>query len=98
MPVHAESFVRDLLPVEPIPLDIDFLNENEYELSNGVRAAFDLRDQIEVVSIPQMGVFLDYEPAFSVTAPSALVSWLEPLLLQLNYRIQVATMALQSRR
>jgi hypothetical protein len=34
---------------------------------------------------------------FSLTGPSALVSWLEPLLLQLNFRIQVATQALADR-
>jgi nicotinic acid phosphoribosyltransferase len=28
-----------------------------------------------------------------ITGPSAIVSWLEPLLLQLNYRIQIATLA-----
>ena len=93
LPVHAESFVRDLFPGEPRPCDLDFLDENKYGLSGGTLEALRLRSQVEVVSIPQMGVFQDYEPAFSVTAPSALVSWLEPLLLQLNYRIQVATMA-----
>ena len=95
LPVHAESFVRGLLPDNPSLSDLDFLDKNEYGLSAGVRAAFELRDHIEVVSIPQMGVFQDYEPAFSVTGASALGSWLEPLQLQLNYRIQVATMALE---
>jgi len=32
-----------------------------------------------------------------VTGPSALVSWLEPLVLQLSYQISVATAALLDR-
>jgi nicotinate phosphoribosyltransferase len=38
-------------------------------------------------------VFYDLEPVFTITGPSSLVSWLEPLLLMLHYRIQVASRA-----
>ncbi len=49
-------------------------------------------------ALPKGARFYPREPVFSVTGPSALVSWLEPLLLQLNFRIQVATQALADRR
>jgi hypothetical protein len=45
-------------------------------------------------ALPKLAVFSDREPVFSVTGPSALVSWLEPVLLMWSYRIQVATLAL----
>jgi nicotinic acid phosphoribosyltransferase len=44
-------------------------------------------------ALPAGAVFYPSEPVFSLTGPSAIVSWLEPLLLQLHYRIQVATLA-----
>jgi len=37
--------------------------------------------------------FYDRDPVFTITGPSFLVSWLEPRVLQMNYAIQVATMA-----
>src|SRR4030095_12224106 len=42
---------------------------------------------------PGGGCFAAREPVFTVTGPSALVSWLEPLVLMLHYRIQVASRA-----
>ena len=44
-------------------------------------------------ALPKLSVFNEREPIVSVTGPSALVSWLEPLVLQWSYRIQVATTA-----
>lgn len=37
--------------------------------------------------------FYDREPVIIVRGPSACVSWLEPQVLQINYRIQIATLA-----
>lgn len=46
------------------------------------------------VQAPPVGSWLcDRDPMFVVSGPSFAVSWLEPLVLQLNYAIQVATLA-----
>ena len=51
-------------------------------------------ETVEVRALPAGSWFLDREPAFTVTGPSALVSWLEPQILMLHWRIQMATRAL----
>jgi len=42
---------------------------------------------------PKGAWVLPREPLATITGPSALVSWLEPLVLQAHYRIQLATLA-----
>lgn len=85
--------------------DWEFLASNDYEMGSAFRAAMtkvttpgEARShgaaQLEVSALPKFAVFTEREPIFSVTGPSALVSWLEPLALQWSYRIQVATLAL----
>lgn len=68
---------------------LEWLSTHGYPLSSGTLAAF--RGPIRVSSIPKGSWFYEREPVFSVTGPSALVSWLEPQILQLHYRIQAAT-------
>ena len=63
-------------------------------MGGAFRKAITLRDQVKVSAIPKGAWFYNREPAFSVRGPSAPGSWLEPLALQLNYRIQIATAAL----
>ena len=48
-------------------------------------------------ALPKGARFYPREPVFTLTGSSALVSWLEPLLLQLNFRIQVASVGLTDR-
>jgi len=98
LPVDVPSFIHSLLPtfaVDRLPSnkDYEFLHGNEYEVGPGYRAAMLRTDKIVVRALPKGSIFYDREPVFSVTGPSALVSWLEPLVLQLHYRIQVATWA-----
>lgn len=95
LPVDVESFVRDRLPKPFGPEERSFLEENQYEAGPGVRAALAEHHRVVVHALPKHSWFFPGEPVFSVSGPSALVSWLEPLLLQLNYRIQVATLALR---
>ncbi|RYZ37516.1 MAG: nicotinate phosphoribosyltransferase [Myxococcaceae bacterium] len=94
MPLDLEAYVRRLLPV-PRPEDYAFLAQHDYEMGVGFKAAILRTDRFTVRAVPRGAVFLPREPILTLTGPSALVSWLEPLLLQLNYRIQVATQALQ---
>lgn len=91
VPFDVEREVKAMLP-EVTAADFEFLRGNEYELGSGTRAALSRRD-VEIHALPKGAVFFGREPVFSVTGPSALVSWLEPLALMLSYRIQVATLA-----
>lgn len=92
-PVDIPAFIRNLLP-KVAEEDYNFLDRYEYEMGIGFKAAIKQLDKLVIHAIPQGSIFYDREPVFSVTGPSAIVSWLEPLVLQLNYRIQVATLAI----
>jgi nicotinate phosphoribosyltransferase len=96
VPLDLESHVRALLP-EPTESDYAYLARNSYEMGAGFKAAILREDKLVVRALPKGARFYSREPVFSVTGTSALVSWLEPLLLQLNFRIQVATQALADR-
>jgi nicotinate phosphoribosyltransferase len=96
MPLDVAAFVRSLLP-EPRPEDYEFLARHDYEMGVGFKAAMLRRDRLAIHSIPRGALFYPKEPVLSLTGPSAMVSWLEPLLIQLNFRIQVATQALADR-
>lgn len=95
LPIDVEAFIRANLPFPQVAAEhIDYLNKNNYQLGGASREAFSLRDQIKINALPKGSWFYEREPVFTVTGPSALVSWLEPLVLQLNFRIQIATAAL----
>lgn len=92
LPVDVAATVRAALPVASDDAWA-FLDSHGYRLGGAYRAAIAQTDRIAVDGLPRGAWFWDREPVFSVTGPSALVSWLEPLVLQLHYRIQVATAA-----
>ncbi|MEW6434415.1 MAG: nicotinate phosphoribosyltransferase [Myxococcota bacterium] len=95
LPFDVAAELAKVLPAAEAG-DWAYLAEHEYEMGSGYREA--LREparKVTVRALPRFSVFSDREPVFSVTGPSALVSWLEPLLLQWSYRIQVATVALR---
>ncbi len=96
LPVDVPAFVRALLP-EPTEGDYAYLSRSGYEMGAGFKAAIQRQERLVVRALPRGARFYAREPVFSVTGPSAMVSWLEPLLLQLNFRIQVATQALSDR-
>lgn len=96
MPLDLAAYVKALLP-DPKPEDYEFLARYDYEMGVGFKAAILRKEKLTVRAIPRGALFYPREPILTVTGPSALVSWLEPLLLQLNYRIQVATQALADR-
>ena len=92
LPFDAAAEVARLLPMAD---DAAFsqLERAGHAPSAGTRAALSQRERVRVTAIPRGSWFLPGEPAFSVTGPSALVSWLEPQLVMLAYRIQLATLA-----
>jgi nicotinate phosphoribosyltransferase len=94
MPIDVEDYIRKLLPT-PTAEDYHYLDTHGYEPGAVFKKAMTLAEEVRVDCIPANSWFYSREPAFCVTGPSALVSWLEPLILQLNYQIQVATLALQ---
>jgi nicotinate phosphoribosyltransferase len=94
LPFDVEQLIRSMLPGpldEADPEDARFLDAHGYQMGGAYWAA--MAGDITVQSLPKGSWFFDREPVFTVTGPSALVSWLEPLALQLHYRIQVATLA-----
>jgi len=84
--------VRSLLP-RSTDDDYRYLAEHSYEMGPGFKAAIVQTDALEIRALPRGAVFYDREPVFTVTGPSAVVSWLEPSILMLHYRIQVASRA-----
>jgi nicotinate phosphoribosyltransferase len=92
VPLDLEPLVRSLLPASTAE-DYAYLASHEYEMGAGFKAAIGGTSEVTVSALPRGSVFLPREPVLSVSGPSAIVSWLEPLLLQLNYRIQIATLA-----
>ncbi|MBS2029439.1 MAG: nicotinate phosphoribosyltransferase [Deltaproteobacteria bacterium] len=92
MPLDVAAHVRTLLPAAT-EADYDYLAAHGYPMGAGFRGAIGKTELIRVDAIPAGAIFYPGEPAFSVTGPSALVSWLEPLVLQLHFRIQLASVA-----
>ncbi|WP_394826055.1 nicotinate phosphoribosyltransferase [Pendulispora albinea] len=93
LPFDVETELQKLMPM-PTDDDYAYLAAHEYEMGAGFKAAVLFRNQVVVRALPKGTWFLPREPVFSVTGPSALVSWLEPLALHLHYRIQLASLAL----
>ena len=95
LPIDVKAHVKGLLPV-PIEQDWAYLRANEYAMGEGYAHAIQKeRDKFRVDALPKGSTFFSGEPVFSVSGVSALGSWLEPIALQINYRIQVATLALR---
>ncbi len=90
MPIDIKSFIKSILPPHD-EFSYKYLRDHSYEVGAGYRKAMTLQDQLKINSVPKGSWFYNREPAFSVTGSSALDSWLEPLALQLQFRIQIAT-------
>ena len=97
MPFDMKDVIEQLRPslTSDIVSDRQFISEAGYPVGRAYLDA--LWGELEVTAIPQGTWFFDEEPAFTVTGPSALVSWLEPLVLRLNYPIQVATAVMRAK-
>jgi len=95
LPVDVSTFIAKRLPFMETG-DAAFLDSNEYSLGIGARTALSNHSALKINALPKFSVFYPGEPVFSLTGPSALVSWFEPLALQLNFLIQVATLAVSN--
>jgi nicotinate phosphoribosyltransferase len=103
VPFDAGALIQSMLPPaiegEDAARDADYayLAAHSYGMGEAFKAALGPRWRGELVvrAVPRGAVVLPREPVVTVTGSSALVSWLEPLLLQAHYRLQVATLALR---
>jgi nicotinic acid phosphoribosyltransferase len=92
LPFDPVEMVKKLLPDMSQKLEArGFLDFHDYQMGGGFWKA--MLGEVKIKGMPKGSWFFDREPVFTVTGPSAIVSWLEPLVLQLHYRIQVATIA-----
>jgi nicotinic acid phosphoribosyltransferase len=98
VPLDIKAFIESGLPQAGAQMDEDFayLDTHGYSLSAGSRSAARSADKVSVTALPKGSWFYEREPIFSVTGPSLLASALEPMVLQVNRRIQVATCALRT--
>ncbi len=92
LPFDARAEVARALP-KVDAAELRWLAENGYECGPGLKAALAMHGAVSVHALPPGAVFYPREPILSVTGPSALVSWLEPLVLTWNWRVQVASVA-----
>jgi len=77
--------------LRPTPEDLTFARTHGYGLSEAMEAALSQGASLEIEAVPEGSWVYEREPILTVTGPSFLVSWLEPMLLWLNYPIQLAT-------
>ena len=77
--------------LRPTPEDLAFARTHGYGLSDAMEAALSQGPSLEIEAVPEGSWVYEREPILTVTGPSFLVSWLEPMLLWLNYPIQLAT-------
>ena len=91
LPFDATELIQDLLPGPLTEDEDDWLCGRGHHMGGAWRQA--IQGSVRVEALPRGSWFFDREPAFSITGPSSLVSWLEPLVVQLNYRIQLSSLA-----
>ena len=91
IPFDMEAEIRSLLPVVPQVLDGDlsFVNGHGYGPTGAMLEA--LSADVTVKAAAGGTWVYQREPILTVTGPSFLVSWLEPLALRLFFPIQLAT-------
>jgi nicotinate phosphoribosyltransferase len=97
LPFDLEALIARLLPAEPSVEELRFLARNGYQLSKEMREA--LAGKVSVWAAPQGRWVQEREPIVRISGPSFLVSWLEALVIWMQFPIQIATEAvLEGRR
>lgn len=88
IPCDLAKVVKNMLPSLPTVKEAAFLTANGYGMTPAMEQA--LQGDIEIWCAPDHSWVYATEPILTVTGPSFLVSWLEPLLIMLNGPIQMA--------
>lgn len=92
IPLDLELAVRTLLGgLTRDAHDREFARRHGYGLSDAMELALGEPDAIEIEAVPRGAWVCEREPILTITGPSFLVSWLEPMLLWLNFPIQLST-------
>ena len=92
VPIDLVAHVRRLVAtLSTSDEELAFAAQHGYGLSDAMRAALADPDALQLTAVPKGAWVYEREPILTVTGPSFLVSWLEPMLLWLNYPIQLAT-------
>jgi nicotinic acid phosphoribosyltransferase len=90
VPFDLAQHVRSLLPRgEHLAAELSFLEESGYGLTPAMREA--LAGEVSIKAVPAGAWVHEREPILTVSGPSFLLSWLEPLLIRLFFPIQLAT-------
>lgn len=89
IPFDFAEVIQHLLPDLPTAKEAGFLTANGYGFTPAMEQA--LRGKVCVTAAPKGSWVGQGEPVLTVTGPSFLVSWLEPLCLMFHYPIQIAT-------
>jgi len=92
IPIDLAARVRELLAgLANNPVEHEFARRYGYGMTDAMEAALAVQGGIEIEAVPRGAWVCEREPILTITGPSFLVSWLEPMLLWLNYPIQLAT-------
>lgn len=89
IPFDFKAVVEALRPRLPDSREQGFLLANGYGLTPAMEAA--LLGELTVMYQPKGTWANEHEPVLTVSGPSFLVSWLEPLLIAFNFPMQIAT-------
>jgi len=96
IPFDLEWVIRLMLPELPSLKERGFLQAWGYGLTPAMEEA--LQGGLDIWAAEKGTWVGKGEPILTLTGPSFLVSWFEPLMLMLNYPIQVATALLAGER
>jgi len=93
VPFDLAAIVHCLRPELPTRPEEDFLAGTAYAMNAAMRTA--LGGELDACAAPRGSWIRETEPILTITAPSFLASVLEPMMVWLNYPIQVATAAVR---
>lgn len=89
IPWDVRDLIPLLLPTLPTAKEAAFLTANGYGMNPAMEKA--LQGTVKITGVPAGAWVLAGEPIYTVSGPSFLASWLEPLGIMLHFQIQVAT-------
>lgn len=93
VPFDLAEIVQYLRPQPATRAEDEFLAGTGYEMSSAMKSA--LSGNLVARAAPRGAWIRETEPILTITAPSFLASVLEPMMVWLNYPIQVATAAIR---
>ena len=94
IPFDLEAEIRKMIPDVPTlkgSPELEYAEANGYGLTDTMLAGLLGSPELEIQAVPAHTWVMPREPIVTITGPSFLVSWLEPLVLRLFFPIQLAT-------